>query len=244
MYSIVLMAALANGSATPDFFWGHDHHGCGCGCYTYAYTGCHHNCNCWGWYGCNYCTYCSCHQCYMCYGCHCYGSYITWSCHGCYNGYSGYAAPLQGPVNVAPVGPGPVNPPLVAPPPLGTEPLPPAVEQPKKPIELPPINPKAFPKAEEKPISDNTTARVVVELPGDAKLFVDGRATKTTSETRVFRTPTLEPGQAYFYELRAEVDRGGQIISQSRRIVVRPGETVRERFTELQGQPNATAAQR
>lgn len=265
MYSIVLMAALATGGSSPEFHGYHGYHGCGCGCQTIMYTGCYHSCNCWGWYGNDYCSYCVGHHCYMCYGCHCYGSYITWSCHGCYNGYSCYAAPMHGAVTVLPTGPGPgVLPAPVVQPPVGVQPpviepkkgieipptiepkkgidIPPAVE-PKKTIDIPPtIEPKKdLPKSELKPISTDSTARVVVELPADAKLFVDGRPTNSTSERRLFRTPALQAGQVYFYELRAEVERNGQILSQSQRILLRQGETAQAAFKELQAQPNATA---
>lgn len=262
MYSIVLMAALSTGSATPDFFWHHHHHcGCyGCGCYSCGYSGCGYcgccGCGCYGCYGCGCCG-CGCYGC-GCYGCGCgccgcygnYGHYCSWNCHGCYNGYSCYAAPLQGPAQVAPIGPGPgpVAPPLPNPP-LGTD-VPPPVE-PKKAIELPPVEPKKelpkieIPKEEpKKPISSNSTARVIVDLPAEAKLFVDGQPTRTTAGHRVFRTPELEPGQTYFYELRAEVEQNGQIVTQTRRLVVRGGETAQASFADLQAQPNATAAQK
>src|SRR6516164_8001297 len=48
-----------------------------------------------------------------------------------------------------------------------------------------------------------TSARLIVELPENAKLFVDDQPMKTISAKRAFRTPTLEPGQAYYYMLRA-----------------------------------------
>jgi uncharacterized protein (TIGR03000 family) len=76
-------------------------------------------------------------------------------------------------------------------------------------------------------------ARVVVELPEDAKLFVDDQEMKTTSAKRVFRTPILEPGQTYYYILRAEVTRDGKSLSQTKRILVRAGADVQAALQDL-----------
>jgi uncharacterized protein (TIGR03000 family) len=75
-------------------------------------------------------------------------------------------------------------------------------------------------------------ARVIVDLAADAKLFVDDKPTKATSGHRVFRTPTLEPGQTYYYELRAEVVRDGKPITQSKRILLRAGDEIRVSLNE------------
>src|SRR5262249_11956158 len=76
-------------------------------------------------------------------------------------------------------------------------------------------------------------AKVVVELPADAKLFIDDQAMKATSERRSFNTPTLQPGQAYYYEGRAQVERDGKTYSETKRVIVRAGETARASFPEL-----------
>jgi uncharacterized protein (TIGR03000 family) len=74
---------------------------------------------------------------------------------------------------------------------------------------------------------------LVVDLPADAKLFVDDQLMKTPSAHRVFNTPTLQAGQVYFYDLRAEVTRNGQTFADTRRVVVRPGELIQASFPEL-----------
>jgi uncharacterized protein (TIGR03000 family) len=76
-------------------------------------------------------------------------------------------------------------------------------------------------------------ARLVVDVPADAKLYVDGQLMKTKSENRVFNTPTLRPGQAYYYDLKAEVVRDGESKTESKRVIVRGGETARASFREL-----------
>jgi uncharacterized protein (TIGR03000 family) len=83
--------------------------------------------------------------------------------------------------------------------------------------------------------------QLVVELPAGAKLFVDGNLMKSNVAKRTFSTPPLDPGQAYFYMLRAEVERDGQTLSETTRVIVRAGETARASFPSLQGTETATA---
>jgi uncharacterized protein (TIGR03000 family) len=67
-------------------------------------------------------------------------------------------------------------------------------------------------------------ARLVVQLPGDARLTVDGAATTEAGATRWFLSPPLEPGRTYHYLLRAEVLRDGQKLTETRRVSVRAGQ--------------------
>jgi uncharacterized protein (TIGR03000 family) len=67
-------------------------------------------------------------------------------------------------------------------------------------------------------------ATLVVRLPADARLTIDGYAPRSTSGTRWFVTPPLEPGRAFHYELRAEVERGGKRLTQTREVAVRAGQ--------------------
>ena len=56
------------------------------------------------------------------------------------------------------------------------------------------------------------------------RLTIDGYAPRSTSGTRWFVTPPLEPGRAFHYELRAEVERGGKRLTQTREVAVRAGQ--------------------
>jgi uncharacterized protein (TIGR03000 family) len=80
------------------------------------------------------------------------------------------------------------------------------------------------------PVIDQT-ATVVVELPADATLTIDGAATTSTSATRVFQTPELEPGQTFHYTFQAQVERDGKVQSETRRVEVRAGEQTRVSMT-------------
>jgi uncharacterized protein (TIGR03000 family) len=68
-------------------------------------------------------------------------------------------------------------------------------------------------------------ATIVVNLPDDATLTVDGEATQSTSGTRVFVSPSLQAGKTYQYTLRAEVNRDGRRQTTSRTVDVQAGRT-------------------
>lgn len=81
-------------------------------------------------------------------------------------------------------------------------------------------------------------AKLIVDLPPDAKLFIDDRPMKTTSQHPIFATPNLEPGKTYYYEMRVEVVRDGKVATDTKRIVFHAGDEVRESFANLA--PTAT----
>lgn len=222
MYSLVMMAALTTGGEAPNFFF----HKGGChGCY--GYSSCH---GCWGggWSGGHGCWGGGCHGgwgggglfghrwgCHggSCHGCYtacsgCYGA--SYGCYGCYGAGYGCHGGCHG-------GYAPVMVPAMshgggAPAGGGAEPVP----APKKGAQL------------------SAPAKLVVELPESAKLFVDEHLMKTTAAVRSFNTPTLHQGQTYYYMLRAEVVRDGKTFEETRRILVRAGETVRASFPDLE----------
>jgi uncharacterized protein (TIGR03000 family) len=70
-------------------------------------------------------------------------------------------------------------------------------------------------------------ATVVVSLPADATLKVDGVATQSTTELRTFATPVLPIGQAYHYTLTAAVVRDGQTLTATQQVTVQAGVTSR-----------------
>jgi uncharacterized protein (TIGR03000 family) len=77
-----------------------------------------------------------------------------------------------------------------------------------------------------------TPARLVVQLPADAKLFVDDRTTSSGSAERTFVTPALEPGYVYTYTLRAEVVRDGEKYVETQKVAVTAGGVSQLAFTE------------
>jgi uncharacterized protein (TIGR03000 family) len=69
-----------------------------------------------------------------------------------------------------------------------------------------------------------TTGTIVVNLPAEASLTVDGTPTSSTSNSRLLVSSDLQPGYEYYYTLRAETVRDGQTVAQTQRVAVRPGE--------------------
>jgi uncharacterized protein (TIGR03000 family) len=67
-------------------------------------------------------------------------------------------------------------------------------------------------------------ATLVVNLPADAVLLVDGQKTESVSAERVFQTPALPIGQDFHYVLEARVVRDGKAEVIQRRVTVRGGE--------------------
>jgi uncharacterized protein (TIGR03000 family) len=90
--------------------------------------------------------------------------------------------------------------------------------------------------------SPMSQARLIVELPADAKLYVDGQLTQSTSERRVFNTPALQRGETYYYIVRADVVRDGVQHTESKRIIIRAGQEVRATFSDLDQPATARAS--
>jgi uncharacterized protein (TIGR03000 family) len=74
------------------------------------------------------------------------------------------------------------------------------------------------------PLKEPTPARMVVILPPNAMLTVNGEPTKSTGGERVFETPPLKPGKAYTYELTARVPQPGGEMVTTQRVQVVPGQ--------------------
>jgi uncharacterized protein (TIGR03000 family) len=79
-------------------------------------------------------------------------------------------------------------------------------------------------------------AKLVIDVPEDAKLYIDDQLMKSTSGKRSFNTPALERGQTYYYIVRAELVIDGKPYKETKRVLVRAGEEVRANFPELESQ--------
>jgi uncharacterized protein (TIGR03000 family) len=76
-------------------------------------------------------------------------------------------------------------------------------------------------------------ATVIVQVPADARLYVDGERVDRSATTHRFLTPPLEMGRGYFYTLKAEATRNGQTVSQAQRVIVRASQVSRVDFGDL-----------
>jgi uncharacterized protein (TIGR03000 family) len=227
MYSMVLMAALTSGDVTPDLFhknYGHGYYGGGYGmgwggnCYgSYGWASCYggwNNCGgggyggyAGGWGGGYGGGWGNCYgTCVGGWGIHGYGAF---GCHGCYGCYGCYGCVGYAPGHIPNFNP-------ASPIPRDNDTLP----APKK-------------ADGEKESMAPTNARLIVELPTDARLTVDGYEMKTAAGRGVFTTPALKDGETYYYELRVEAVRGGKRVAEDRRVLVRAGQEVRATFKDL-----------
>ncbi len=225
MYSMVLMAALTAGGESPQLcfkgcgggygcagYYGCGGYGCyGYGCFSSAgYYRCH---GCYGCYGCSNCSGYGGNGCWGCWGSYGYSWYSCDGCSGCWGGSGGCGGGCYGwgghgcwgSTPYAPMSPAPT---------------------------MPPAAPGGEMKKENEAGVEDDRARLLIEVPTDARLFIDDQPMKSTSARRNFSTPKLEKGQSYYYELKVEVAREGVTHSETRKVIVRPGEVVRAAFTE------------
>src|SRR5262249_31701396 len=89
--------------------------------------------------------------------------------------------------------------------------------------------------------SATDVAHITVRLPAQARLYVDDTLCPLTSDTRTFDTPPLQAGRKYYYSMRVELERNGQRLSETRRVVVAAGERVDVAFNPV---PTGATAQR
>ncbi|MFO0842912.1 MAG: TIGR03000 domain-containing protein [Gemmataceae bacterium] len=75
--------------------------------------------------------------------------------------------------------------------------------------------------------TDPGTAMLVVSVPTDAKVSIDGQATVSTTATRYFQTPTLTAGKTYGYTLEAAFVKDGAPVKVSKTVTFKAGDTVR-----------------
>lgn len=68
-------------------------------------------------------------------------------------------------------------------------------------------------------------ATIFVQLPADAKLFIDNEATTSTGGSRFFQSPVLNADKEYHYTLKAEVVRDGKPVKAEQVVTVKAGET-------------------
>jgi uncharacterized protein (TIGR03000 family) len=88
-----------------------------------------------------------------------------------------------------------------------------------------PGEPLPKPKEEKKKVSLSSPATIVVSLPADARLTVDGASTNSASARRTLITPELAVGVTYVYTMRAEIVRDGRTVAMDQQVTVRGGET-------------------
>lgn len=71
---------------------------------------------------------------------------------------------------------------------------------------------------------------LIVEVPADAKIYVNDRLTTTPGESREYVSRNLVPGFNYAYDVRVEMQRDGKLVTESRKVNVRAGENTKIAF--------------
>jgi uncharacterized protein (TIGR03000 family) len=69
-------------------------------------------------------------------------------------------------------------------------------------------------------------AYIVVTLPANAQLRIDDQATSSTSATRTFVTPQLEPGYIYTYTFKADIIRDGKVETVTKKVSLTAGQAL------------------
>lgn len=243
MYNVVLAAVLLAGGETTA--WHSSCHGCHGYVGYYRVNSCH---GCHGCYGCSGYAFSSCHGCHGCHGCYGSWGYSHYSagcsgcfgcsgggvviampacsgCHGCWGCYGSVVTmPMAGSFQAAPT---------VLMPPAGDPKVTPQNAAEREALEK--LLKELRDKKKSSSIESNdgivpTTARVTVNLPADARLWVDQVECPLTSAVRAFNTPALQPGQTYYYTVKMQVDRNGSPVTDSQRVLVTAGEQVTVNF--------------
>jgi uncharacterized protein (TIGR03000 family) len=72
--------------------------------------------------------------------------------------------------------------------------------------------------------NQNNEATIVVHVPQEATLTIDGQPTQSRSDTRTFLSPELQPGKVYTYTIHGEMNRDGRNLQTDRTVEVRAGQ--------------------
>jgi len=203
---------------------GHGCHGCH-GCYGVSYhavyRACHGSYGCYGGYSC----YGSCYGGYSCWGgrrrhfhggrrwhggynncCGCWGSSGCYGDYGCYGGTGGVI------IQEEEVGPTAPSAPAEAEPPADDNEAGIRGE----------LGRRQFVSAFAAPARTSLTVRV----PENAKVYLEGNATRSTGAVRQYATGHLEDGQEWVgYEVRVEIDQDGQKLVQRKTLTLKAGQT-------------------
>jgi uncharacterized protein (TIGR03000 family) len=79
-------------------------------------------------------------------------------------------------------------------------------------------------------LGGDNLAMINVNVPADAKVFVNGAATTSTGAQRQFVSRGLTSGNRYTYEVRAEMDRNGETVTETKSVTLAMGEQAQLAF--------------
>jgi uncharacterized protein (TIGR03000 family) len=79
----------------------------------------------------------------------------------------------------------------------------------------------------------DTIAHLTVNVPADARLWIEGTPTTRTGPVRQFGSPPLAPGGRYSYQVRASWDENGHEVTQAQQVEITAGAHVEVKFPVL-----------
>ena len=94
------------------------------------------------------------------------------------------------------------------------------------PVDVPPLPVGAMAP----PPPGRTGVSLLVQVPTDAEIWLDGVKTNQTGTSRRFESPALQAGGVYTYEVRARWTEQGRAVEQSQVVLVHAGDQVRVNF--------------
>jgi uncharacterized protein (TIGR03000 family) len=65
---------------------------------------------------------------------------------------------------------------------------------------------------------------ITIYVPYDAKVFVNGMATKSEGSRRQFVSYGLKPGYTYKYEIKAQIVKEGKLVSDVKTVAITAGD--------------------
>jgi uncharacterized protein (TIGR03000 family) len=91
------------------------------------------------------------------------------------------------------------------------------------------------------PLSANAVA-LRIFVPEDAKIWIQGEATKQQGPVRFFESPELTPGMQYTYDIRAQWTEGGKLLEKTKRVPLHAGDRLTVSFTQTPAPPRPATA--
>ena len=79
-------------------------------------------------------------------------------------------------------------------------------------------------------VATEAPARLTVNVPADAQVWIEGTKTTATGSVRYFRSPLLDPNSKYQYEVRATWTENGHEVTQTQQVPVTAGANARADF--------------
>ena len=93
-----------------------------------------------------------------------------------------------------------------------------------------PMDPAPMPMPTDGTSTKRGNGTLVVEVPADAKIYVNDRLTSTPGEVREYVSKNLTRGFNYSYVVRAELVRNGKTVTETKKVDIRAGENTKLAF--------------